>query len=55
MEPAFNPIRIDLFGALGYWRGHNVPTDIKNPVKPHVFVQIKKNKDMKVKWGLIFH
>ena len=39
-----NPIGIGLFGALWYWGGwgvQNVPTDLKTPVKPLVFAQIK--------------
>ena len=37
-----NPISIDLFGALWYLEGgHDVPTDIKTPVKPQVSVQIR--------------
>ena len=45
-----NPIRIDLFGAFCYGRGgHNVPTDIENPDKPQVFVQIEWNKNITVK------
>ena len=55
LRPRFNPISIDLFDALWYGGGHNVPTDIKTFVKPHVFVQIKSNKSRKVEQGLIFN